>query len=82
MAVDRAAAVGRLMRFLAVRGPTGEEAKIAREMQAALKEAGVPPATIRFDDANTRIPLPTQTGNLIVQLPGTAARRASRRSCS
>jgi tripeptide aminopeptidase len=75
MAVDRAAAVGRLMRFLAVRGPTGEEAKIAKEVQAALKAAGVKPAMMRFDDANTRIPLSTQTGNLIVQLPGQGTRK-------
>src|ERR1044072_9317629 len=28
---------------------------------------------VRLDDANTRIPLPTQTGNLIVDLPGRGA---------
>jgi tripeptide aminopeptidase len=37
----------------------------------ALIEVGIPRDAIRFDDANTRIPLPTQTGNLIVKLPGT-----------
>jgi tripeptide aminopeptidase len=37
-----------------------------------LVKVGVPKSAIRFDDANTRIPLPTQTGNLIVDLPGTA----------
>src|SRR5690242_20192744 len=70
MSVDTKAAVGRLMRFLAVEGVTGLEARIGKEVQAALKEAGVPPRAIRFDDAHTRIPLPTQTGNLVVQLPG------------
>jgi tripeptide aminopeptidase len=70
MSIDTAAAVGRLMRFLAVEGVTGQEARIGREVQAALRESGVPPRAIRFDDANARIPLPTQTGNLIVQLPG------------
>ncbi len=73
MAVDTEAAVGRLMRFLAVEGITGHEAKIAKEIQAALKEAGVPPRAIRFDHANDRIPLPTETGNLIVRLPGNGA---------
>jgi len=68
--VDTNAATERLLRFLAVPGITGEEAKIAKEISTALKEAGVPAKSIRFDDANTRIPLPTQTGNLIVQLPG------------
>src|SRR3712207_2209545 len=69
--VDVDAAVARLMRFLSVEGVTGQEAKIAAEIQSALREAGVPDAAIRFDDAHTRIPLPTQTGNLIVTLPGT-----------
>ena len=31
-----------------------------------LREAGVPNRNIKYDDANARIPLPTQTGNLIV----------------
>src|SRR5213078_283668 len=36
-----------------------------------LTEVGVPRRAIRFDTAHERIPLPTQTGNLIVTLPGT-----------
>ena len=68
--VDTAAALQRLMRFLAIEGVTGCEAAIGRELTAALKEVGVPENAIRLDDANTRIPLPTQTGNLIVDLPG------------
>jgi tripeptide aminopeptidase len=39
----------------------------------ALRSTGVPAAAIRFDSAHERIPLPTQTGNLIVSLPGTRA---------
>ncbi|OAI51210.1 peptidase [Planctomycetaceae bacterium SCGC AG-212-F19] len=66
------AAVARLMRFLAVEGVTGHEKAIAEEIIAALTEAGIPRGVIHFDDANTRIPFPTQTGNLIVNLPGTA----------
>src|SRR5205823_11255774 len=69
--VDEAAAVGRLMRFLAVEGVTGHEAAIAKEVTAALREAGVPMAAIRHDTAHQRIPLPTECGNLIAQLPGT-----------
>ena len=69
-AVDLAAATDRLMSFLAVPGITGEEAKIGKALVAALKSGGVPARAMRFDDAHTRIPLPTQTGNLIVQLPG------------
>ncbi len=71
ISIDAPIAIQRLMRFLSVEGITGQEAAIAKEIQAALKEAGVPTAAMRFDDANTRIPAPTQTGNLIVNLPGT-----------
>jgi tripeptide aminopeptidase len=73
MSVDVKAATDRLMRFLAVEGVTGQEAAIGREITAALKESGVPARAIRFDDANSRIPLPTETGNLIVDLPGRGA---------
>src|SRR5689334_24474161 len=69
--IDEAAAVERLLRFLAVEGVTGHEAAIARAVAAALREAGVPKAAIRHDGAHERIPLPTECGNLIVTLPGT-----------
>src|SRR3954470_16680724 len=69
--LDTSAAVTRLMRFLSVEGVTGQEAAISKEIVAALKEAGVPAGAITFDDANARIPEPTQTGNLIVKIPGT-----------
>jgi tripeptide aminopeptidase len=69
--VDVEAATDRLMRFLAVEGVTGREKAIGREVVRALGEAGVPRKAIRFDAANERIPLPTETGNLIVTLPGT-----------
>ncbi|WP_257165186.1 M20/M25/M40 family metallo-hydrolase [Bradyrhizobium sp. SRS-191] len=70
MSVDTAAATDRLMRLLAVPGVTGQEKAIGREIMAALKQAGVPAKAMRLDDANTRIALPTETGNLIVELPG------------
>src|SRR4029078_4756721 len=73
MPVDTKAATDRLMRFLAVEGVTGKEGAIGRELRAALEENGVPAAAIRLDDANTRIPVPTETGNLIVDLPGRGA---------
>src|SRR5690349_21312484 len=71
--VDTKAATDRLMRFLAIEGVTGQEAAIGRDIAAALKDIGVPAHAIRLDEANTRIPLPTQTGNLIVDLPGSGA---------
>jgi len=73
MPVDVKSATDRLMRFLAVEGVTGKEAAIGRELHAALRESGVPDEAIRLDDANTRIPVPTETGNLIVDLPGRGA---------
>jgi tripeptide aminopeptidase len=69
--LDVAAAEEHLMRFLSVEGVTGQEANIAAAVSDALKKAGVPASAIRFDDANKRIPLPTETGNLIVDMPGT-----------
>jgi tripeptide aminopeptidase len=74
--VDQAAALERLLRFLAVPGVTGQEAAIGKEIARALAEAGVPRSAIGFDDANTRIPEPTETGNLIVKLPGTGKKTA------
>jgi tripeptide aminopeptidase len=68
---DADAAVERLMRFLAVEGITGQERAIGDEVARALREVGVPASRIRHDTANERIPLPTQTGNLIATLPGT-----------
>ncbi|WP_210485371.1 M20/M25/M40 family metallo-hydrolase [Microvirga antarctica] len=69
--LDVAAAEAHLMNFLSVEGVTGQEANIAAAVSDALKAIGVPASAITFDDANKRIPLPTQTGNLIVDLPGT-----------
>ena len=71
--IDSQAAIDRLLRFLAVPGITGEEGKIAKEIGESLKAVGVPPKSIHHDDANTRIPVPTQTGNLVVVLPGVGA---------
>ncbi|WP_262273527.1 M20/M25/M40 family metallo-hydrolase [Microvirga yunnanensis] len=69
--LDTAAAEAHLMRFLSVEGVTGQEAAIAEAVSDALRTAGVPASAIRFDDAHKRIPIPTETGNLIVDLPGT-----------
>src|SRR5256714_15414110 len=68
---DEGRAVERLMRFLAVEGITGEEEAIGKEVARSLAEDGMPRKAIRFDDAHSRIPVPTQTGNLIATLPGT-----------
>lgn len=69
--LDTAAAEKHLMTFLSVDGVTGKEAAIAQSVSEALQAVGVPAASIRYDDAHKRIPLPTETGNLIAELPGT-----------
>jgi tripeptide aminopeptidase len=69
--VDVDQATDRLLRFLSVEGVTGQEAAIAAAVARELEAVGVPRKAIRYDTAHRRIPLPTQTGNLIVTLPGT-----------
>ncbi|MFO0861148.1 MAG: M20/M25/M40 family metallo-hydrolase [Phycisphaerales bacterium] len=71
IAVDTKAATNRLMRYLQVEGVSGNEKAIADVIVNDLKKLGVPSSAIRFDDAHKRIPLPTQTGNLFVRIPGT-----------
>jgi tripeptide aminopeptidase len=70
---DAERAIARLMRFLAVEGITGQEEAIGKEVVKSLVEAGIPRRAMTFDKAHEQIPLPTQTGNLIVTLPGTVA---------
>ncbi len=64
-------AVSRLMRFLAIPGVTGHEKAIGEAVVENLVQAKVPRHAISFDQANKDIPMPTETGNLIVDLPGT-----------
>jgi tripeptide aminopeptidase len=71
--IDVEAAEECLMSLLMVEGLSGQEAAIAAAVSEALMSLGVPSSAIRFDDANERIDLPTQTGNLIADLPGTLA---------
>jgi tripeptide aminopeptidase len=71
LSFDEKAAIDRLFRFLAVEGVTGQEKAIARAVARELEAVGVPRRAIRHDNAHERIPLPTETGNLIVTLPGT-----------
>jgi tripeptide aminopeptidase len=69
--VDVKAAEDHLMRFLAVEGLSGQEKAIGEAVIGELKGVGVPASAIRFDKVHERIPAPTQTGNLFVDLPGT-----------
>lgn len=58
-------------RLMAIPGKSGEEQQVAKFITDALLAAGAPADAISFDDANTRTILPGQTGNLILNLPGT-----------
>jgi tripeptide aminopeptidase len=69
--LDVKSAEDHLMRFLAVEGLPGLEKAIGETVIAELKKVGVSDSAIRFDKVNKRIPVPTQTGNLFVDLPGT-----------
>lgn len=69
--IDVKSAESRLMRYLGIAGVSGEEKAIAAAIADDLKALGVPASAIRHDDVHTRIPLPTQVGNLLVDLPGT-----------
>jgi tripeptide aminopeptidase len=69
--LDVASAEAYLMRYLSIEGVTGHEKLIGAAIRDDLLAIGVPEAAIRFDGVADRIPLPTETGNLIVDLPGT-----------
>ncbi|TVQ33870.1 MAG: M20/M25/M40 family metallo-hydrolase [Phycisphaeraceae bacterium] len=69
--LDVKAAEDRLMRYLAIEGVSGEEKAIAEAIAADLKSLGVPADAIRYDTVHKRINVPTQTGNLYADLPGT-----------
>ncbi len=71
LSVDKERAIQLLMDFLSIEGITGQEKAIGQAVRQVLLDAGVPKKCIRFDKVNEQIPLPTQTGNLIVTLPGT-----------
>jgi tripeptide aminopeptidase len=73
MDFDRDRAITRLMEFLAVEGTTGHERAIGDAVAASLRAAGVPGRWIKRDEAHASIPLPTETGNLIVTFPGTVS---------
>lgn len=71
-AIDVKSAEDRLMRYLSIEGVSGDEKAIADAIAADLKALGVPASAIRHDSAHEKISLPTQVGNLFVELPGTA----------
>jgi tripeptide aminopeptidase len=69
--VDVDYATEMLIRLLAIDSVTGFEAAIGAAIVDELKNVGVPASAIRYDTVHQRIKLPTEVGNLIVDLPGT-----------
>ncbi|MCX7368214.1 MAG: M20/M25/M40 family metallo-hydrolase [Alphaproteobacteria bacterium] len=69
--VDVDYATDMLIRLLAIDSVTGFEAAIGAAIVDELKKVGVPTSAIRYDTVHQRIKLPTEVGNLIVDLPGT-----------
>jgi tripeptide aminopeptidase len=59
------------MELLAIEGTTGNEKAVGQAIQKVFLAAGVPRSAMHYDRANEEIPVPTETGNLIVTLPGT-----------
>lgn len=66
--------------LMAIPGKSGEEEGVAQFIIDKLTAAGAPAEAIVFDDANKRTQIKGQTGNLILQLPGT--KKAPRRMLS
>jgi tripeptide aminopeptidase len=69
--IDVDYATDMLIRLLAIDSVTGFEAAIGAAIVDELKKVGVPASAIRYDTVHQRIKLPTEVGNLIVDLPGT-----------
>lgn len=69
--LDVKAAEDRLMRYLAIQGVSGHEKAIAHAIAEELKSLGVPASAIHHDEAHKHIEVPTEVGNLFVDLPGT-----------
>jgi tripeptide aminopeptidase len=73
--INEEQALSRLIRFLSVEGITGQEKGIADAVMRDLIESGVQRTDIKFDQVDEKIEedadLPSETGNLIVNLPGT-----------
>ncbi|TVQ79853.1 MAG: M20/M25/M40 family metallo-hydrolase [Phycisphaeraceae bacterium] len=69
--LDVKSAEDRLMRYLSIEGQSGQEKAIAEAIAEDLRSLGVPADAIRYDDVHKHIEVPTQTGNLYADLPGT-----------
>src|SRR5690606_18672352 len=69
--VQETEAVSLVMELMAIPGKSGEESRIAAEIQGRLRSSGVPTEAISTDNVQKQSPLGGEQGNLIVKLPGT-----------
>ena len=69
-----------VLELMAIAGKSGEEGAIAEVVQRKLLDAGAKASLIRRDAVHRHTPLPGETGNLVLKLPGTL--RAPRRMLS
>ena len=70
-------ALDRVMKMMAIEGPSTREGQIVRFIEQALRKAHVPASAIHIDKVHQRSEFGGEVGNLIVKLPGT--QRAPRR---
>ena len=68
---DLKAARERVLKLLAIEGPSGREAAVAEFIRGELLRAGAPRTSIRVDRAHRKIPNGGEVGNLACHLPGT-----------
>jgi tripeptide aminopeptidase len=70
-AFDREAAIELVMKMMAIPGPSGQEGQVAQFIVDSLLAAGADPSQIRVDESHARTQLAGDTGNVLLQLPGT-----------
>lgn len=68
--VNEKEALDRYLKLTAIKGGSGDEREVADAIVAMLTEAGLDPANIDFDGAETRTRIAGNCGNMIVRLPG------------
>ena len=68
---DLKRALSRVMKMMAIPGPSGHEAKIVQFIVDELRRAGAPAKAIKTDSAHKRSRIGGDVGNLILKLPGT-----------
>jgi tripeptide aminopeptidase len=66
-----ARALDLVMKMMAIPGKSGEEGKVASFISEQLRASGAPAEAIHTDKVHLRTPLRSDTGNLVLKLPGT-----------